>query len=81
MSDYIWPNTAPGVLTKITEEQADYMLDVLPPVYGPSFFGMGEPHSHTAEGRPTFHWVQKRGADYFITLGTKADAESAFAVR
>ena len=66
-----------GVLVEITEEQHDYMLNVLPPIYARGCFAMGEPVAHSADG-VTFHWAGKRGNKFFVCYGTKAQAELAF---
>lgn len=69
---------APGTLLEIDEAQHDYMLNVLPPIYGRGCFAMGEPVTHTEDG-VTFHWAGKRGARFFACYGTRAQAERAFA--
>ncbi|MCC7075376.1 MAG: DUF1419 domain-containing protein [Deltaproteobacteria bacterium] len=66
-----------GVLVEITEEQHDYMLNVLPPIYARGCFAMGEPVAHSADG-VTFHWAGKRGEQFFVCYGTRAQAELAF---
>lgn len=76
--DFNTDRAAQGQLVEIDEEQYQYMLDVLPPVYARGCFAMGEPVEHTAQG-VTFHWAGKRGEKFFACYGTKAQAESAFA--
>lgn len=66
-----------GVLFEITQEQHDYMLNVMPPIYARGCFAMGEPVAHTKDG-VTFHWAGKHGDKYFVCYGTKAEAERAF---
>jgi len=75
--DFKKDSDSPGVLVEITEEQHDYMLGVVPPIYARGCFGMGEPVAHTAEG-VTFHWAGQRGGKFFACYGTKAQAELAF---
>lgn len=66
-----------GVLVEITEEQYQYMLNVLPPIYARGCFAMGEPVAHSTDG-VTFHWAGKRGNKYFACYGTRPQAELAF---
>jgi len=66
-----------GQLVEITQQQYDYMLNVMPPLYARGCFAMGEPVDHTREG-VTYHWAAKRSDKFFICYGTKAQAEPAF---
>lgn len=77
MAEHVYPREV-GKVVEITEEQAEYMLNVLPPIYGSGCFAVSEPYSHTDEGRARYHWCAKRGAKHFVTLGTKAEAHAAF---
>ena len=38
----------------ITEADADYCLEVLPPIYFPGGFAVSEPVMHDAQGRPIY---------------------------
>jgi len=76
--DFKWPRQKQGELVEIDEEQYEYMLNVLPPVYARGCFAMGEPVAHTPDG-VTFHWAGKRGDKFFVCYGTKPQAEAAFA--
>lgn len=68
-----------GELVEITEEQYDYMLNVLPPIWARGCFGVSEPVSHTDTG-VTYNWTGKYGGKHYICYGTKAEAEQAFRV-
>lgn len=76
--DFKFDRDPQGALVEITEDQHDYMLNVLPPIYARGCFAMGEPVAHTPEG-VTFHWAGRRGQRFFLCYGTKTQAELAFA--
>ena len=68
-------------VTETTEEWFDYSLDVLPPVWGDascSWFGVGEPISHTENGAVR-DWFARYGGKHWTCQGTKAEAREAFA--
>lgn len=70
-----------GKAIECTAEHFDYCLNVLPPIYGPGFFGISEPYSHeTHDGKTvaTRHWFAQVGRRFFCAFGIKADAVAAF---
>jgi hypothetical protein len=69
----------PQTPIKITYDDYQYMLCVLPPVYGNCCFAMGEVYSHSSTDQPIYYWAAKRGREYFCFLGTQAQAENEFA--
>ncbi len=69
---------ARGTAIRCTHEHAMYCLEVLPPVYGPLFFGVGEPYSHEPAG-VTRHWVMERRDGCFCTFGNINEARATFA--
>lgn len=69
----------PGKLVVISEEQALHMFEVLPPLWGPGMFAMGEPVSHAPNGVPQYHWVRRVGEVQLMTFGTCMEAQRAFA--
>lgn len=44
-----------------------YILEITPPLDYGSIIQMGEPHSHTEEGKPTFVTLQQYGSDWIYT--------------
>lgn len=72
---------ARGTAVECTREHFDYCLNVLPPVYAPGCFGVGEPYSHeVVDGRTvtTHHWCSERGGKFLCAFGTKAEAMAIF---
>lgn len=66
-------------LVEITAEDAGYLLEALPPVYGDGCFAMGEPHSYDYEEKAqTFYWAGKVGEGWFGILATQKQAEAAY---
>lgn len=64
---------------EITAEDYEYMLGVMPPIYGKNCFAMGEIYTHSAAGEPIYYWACKRDRRCFCLLGTQAEAEQEFA--
>ncbi len=70
--------TAAPAPVEITKEHSDYMLNVLPPRYGRGCFAMGEPYTHRTDG-VVYYWASEINGKHFGVLGTKQEAEAAFA--
>jgi hypothetical protein len=64
---------------EITAEDYEYMLCVMPPIYGKNCFAMGEIYTHSAANEPIYYWASKHDRRYFCLLGTQAEAEQEFA--
>ena len=70
---------ATGTIVEIDQDTYEHMLNVLPPIDAWYCFAMGEPVAHTSAG-VTFYWAAKRGDRFFAFYGTRAEAESVFAM-
>ncbi len=55
----------------VTEEQSDYALNVLPPLYVPHGFAIGEPNSDDAQGRTVYAFYTKAGGEWWATYTTR----------
>ena len=68
---------------KITQEDADYCLEVLPPIYFRGGFAVSEPVIHDDKGRPVYLCVKRershthgREPRYFAKLSAIHDVDS-----
>lgn len=68
-----------GTPIEITATDYDYMLGVLPPVYGRGCFAMGELFTHTNTGVAIYYWAAEQQEKFFCLLGTQEEAEREFA--
>ena len=57
----------------VPDSFADYMLEVVPPVYVPGGFLVGEPDSHDAQGYPVRLGFAHVNGQYFARYATKHD--------
>lgn len=73
--DHIRANA--GTVVPVSDEFADYCLEVVPPYYGKGFFGMGEPYSHE-DDEPVTTWILCRHGKHYATHGTQASAQRVF---
>ena len=62
---------------EVSEDFYWYVIEVLPPIYGKGWTGLGEPYSHTADDKIITYWVAKIGEKFFCFFGTQTEAESA----
>jgi hypothetical protein len=62
---------------EITEEDYNYMLGVLPPLYQKHCFAMGERYT-TRNDEHIYYWAAKRDRRYFCLLGTLEEAQQEF---
>lgn len=68
-----------GTRIEITAPDYDYMLGVLPPVYGRGCFAMGELFTSTSTGVAIYYWAAEQQERFFCLLGTQEEAEREFA--
>lgn len=59
-----------------TEERYQYMLAVLPPIYGNSFFAVDEPVEHNQFGQPVYALYKEEGGRFWESTGTLAHANA-----
>lgn len=76
-----------GNAVQVTEDLYDYAKGCVPPIYSdavhPSgdrigMWAMGEPHSSTGDGTPTYYWFMDHASLYYAAYGTAGEAQKAF---
>lgn len=60
----------------ITEDDADYCLEVLPPIYFRGGFAVSEPVIHDGHNRPVYLCVKREGGKFFAKLSAIADVDA-----
>lgn len=68
-----------GKVIEIPQDMYIDARDVIPPIYGTNgIWAMGEPHSHTDQGEPTYYWFLERheSNQFVMAYGTKDAAEA-----
>jgi hypothetical protein len=61
---------------EITEEDADYCLGVLPPIYFRGGFAVSEPVIHNAKNEPVYLCVVRARGQLFARLASITEVES-----
>lgn len=64
--------TGRRVWREVTSNDYDYSLGVMPPVYVPGGFGVGEAANHEADGATVRTYYVEHGSRYFARDTTKA---------
>lgn len=59
----------------ITKDDADYCLEVLPPIYFAGGFAVSEPVIHDERGRAVYLCVKNERGKYFAKLAAIADVD------
>jgi len=67
-----------GQAIEVTEKQFWYMLEVLPPIYGPGCYGISEAYHFDPDGKETRIWFRSERGKYYCFFGTRDDAKRLF---